>query len=43
VTTVRNRVIMLGIAKLQGPNHQQLQPKEADPPLEDVSTVWSLK
>ncbi|MCI95560.1 hypothetical protein A2U01_0116858, partial [Trifolium medium] len=38
-----SRVILLETAKLQGPSPQQMQHKEVDPLLEDVSTVWPLK
>ncbi|MCI89846.1 hypothetical protein A2U01_0111135, partial [Trifolium medium] len=40
-TIVRSRVILLGIAKLQEWNHQQMQAKEVDPLPEDVSTIWA--
>ncbi|MCI70613.1 hypothetical protein A2U01_0091876, partial [Trifolium medium] len=42
VTTVRNRVIMLGIAVLQKRDRRQMQTRELDPLPKDVSTVWAL-
>ncbi|MCI50943.1 hypothetical protein A2U01_0072187 [Trifolium medium] len=42
-TIVRSRVILLEIAKLEEGKHQQMQTKEVDPLLEDVSTIWALE
>ncbi|MCI18622.1 hypothetical protein A2U01_0039777, partial [Trifolium medium] len=43
VTTVRSRVIMLGIAVLQKRHRRQIQLREVDPLPKDVSTVWARK
>jgi hypothetical protein len=43
VSTVGNRVILLGIAKPQRPGRRQMWHKEFDPLLEEVLTVWALE
>ena len=42
VTTVRDRVILLEIAKPQRPGRRRMWHKELDPLLEEVPTVWAL-
>ena len=43
VSTVGNRVILLGIAKPQRPGRRRMWHKELDPLLEEVPTVWALE